>query len=71
MKALRFSPVAAGAAYAARRTVGQRAIRERFRDVHAANLVGAMEVGKRSRHAQHAVITARREPHGIGGLAQQ
>jgi hypothetical protein len=39
--------------------------------VHAANLVGAMEVGKRSRHAQHAVITARREPHGIGGLAQQ
>src|SRR5262245_2329497 len=39
--------------------------------MHAADLVGAVEVGERARHAQHAMIAARREPHGVGGVAQE
>ena len=39
--------------------------------MHAADLVGAVEVGERARHPQHAMIAARGEPHGVGGVAQQ
>ena len=39
--------------------------------MHAADCVGAVEVGERARDAQHAVIAARRQPHGLGGIAQQ
>lgn len=33
--------------------------------------VGAVEVGERAGDAQHAGVAARREPHGVGGLAKQ
>ena len=36
--------------------------------MHAADFFGAVEIGERARHAQHAMIAARREPHGIGGV---
>jgi hypothetical protein len=39
--------------------------------VDAADLVVALEVGERARDAQDAVIAARRQAHGVGGLAQQ
>ena len=35
-----------------------------------ADLVGAIEVGQRASDAQHAMIAARRQPHGLGGVAQ-
>ncbi len=37
----------------------------------ASDFIGAVEVGERAGNAQHAVVTARREPHRIGGFAQQ
>ena len=39
--------------------------------MHAPDFFRAVEIGQRARHAQHAMITARREPHGVGGVAQQ
>ena len=39
--------------------------------MHAADLVGAVEVGERARHPQHPVVAARRQPHGVGGVAQE
>jgi hypothetical protein len=36
----------------------------------AADLLGAVEVGQRARNAQHAMVTAGGEPHGIGRFAQ-
>ena len=39
--------------------------------MHAADFVGAVEIGERARHPQHPVITARRQPHGVGGIAQE
>jgi hypothetical protein len=39
--------------------------------MHAADLVGAVEVGKRVRHPQHAVIPAGGKPHRLRGIAQQ
>jgi hypothetical protein len=39
--------------------------------MHAADFFGAVEVGERARHPQHAMIAARGEPHGVGGVAQE
>jgi hypothetical protein len=39
--------------------------------MHAADLLGAVEIGERARDPEHPVIAARREMHGIGGVAQQ
>ena len=36
-----------------------------------ADLLGAVEVGKRAGDPEHAVIAARRQPHGLGGVAQE
>ena len=36
-----------------------------------ADFLRAVEVGERARDAQHAVIAARGQPHGLGGIAQQ
>ena len=36
-----------------------------------ADLFRAVEVGERAGHPQHAVIAARRQAHGLGGVAQQ
>ena len=51
--------------------VGERAIRQRLGEMHAADFVGAVEIGERARDPQHAMIAARREPHRVGGFAQQ
>ena len=51
--------------------VGQRAIGQGLGEMHAANRVGAVEIGERARHPQHAVIAAGGKPHGVGGIAQQ
>ena len=47
--------------------VGERAVGEGFGQMQAADLVGAVEVGKRARHPQHAVI-ARSEPVSENGF---
>ncbi len=39
--------------------------------MHAADLLGAVEIGERAGDPQHAVITARRQVHGVCGVAQQ
>ncbi len=39
--------------------------------MHAAHFVGAVEVGQCAGDPQHAMIAARGEPHGVGGVAQQ
>jgi hypothetical protein len=39
--------------------------------MHAADLVGAVEIGERARHPQHAMIAARRQPQGVGRVAQK
>ena len=39
--------------------------------MHAADFVGAVEIGERAGNAQHAMVAAGREPHRIGGFAQQ
>ena len=51
--------------------VGQRAVGERLGEMHPADLVGAIEIGERARDPQHAMIAARRQPHGVGGIPQQ
>src|SRR5260221_343657 len=38
---------------------------------YVADFFGAVEIGERARHPQHAMIAARRKPHGIGGVAQE
>src|SRR3954469_20624637 len=47
------------------------AVRERLGQVQAAHLVLTVEVGERARHLQHAMKAARREAHGVGGLADK
>jgi len=49
----------------------QRPIRQCFRQMQPADFVGSVEIGQRARDAQHAVIAARRQPHGFGRIAQQ
>ena len=39
--------------------------------MHAAARRGAVEIGERARDAQHAVIAARGEPHGVGGVVDE
>jgi hypothetical protein len=39
--------------------------------MYARDFVGAVEIGERALHPQHAVIAARGEPHGVGGVAQE
>ena len=51
--------------------VGERAVGQRFGEVHAADFVCAIEIGERARHAQHAMIAARGKPHRVGRFAQQ
>src|SRR5215510_16146019 len=51
--------------------VGEGAIGQRLGEVHAADLLRVVEVGERARDPQHAVIAARGQPHGVGGVAQQ
>jgi len=50
---------------------GERPVGQGFGQMQPADLVGAIEVGKRAGNAQHAMITACRQPHGLGGVAQQ
>src|SRR5260370_11623472 len=51
--------------------VGERAVGQGFGQMEPADLVGAIEVGQRPGDAQHAMIAACRQPHGLGGVAQQ
>jgi hypothetical protein len=51
--------------------VGQRAVGQRLRKMHAFHFVDAVEIGEGAGDAQHAVIAAGREPHRIGRFAQQ
>ncbi len=51
--------------------VGQRPVGQGLGEMHAADLVGAVEIGERACHPQHPVIAARREMHRIGGVAQE
>ena len=39
--------------------------------MHAADLLGVVEIGKRARNAQDAMISACGKPHGVSGIAQQ
>ncbi len=39
--------------------------------MHAADFVGAVEIGERARDAQHAMLAAGGQLHGGGGVAQQ
>jgi hypothetical protein len=57
--------------YAARRTSSASAIGQGFCQMDAADFVGAVEIGQRAGDAQHAMIAARGDPHGIGDVAQQ
>ena len=41
--------------------VDERAIRQRLGEMHARDFVRAVEIGERARHAQHAMIAARRQ----------
>ena len=34
-------------------------------------MLGVVEIGERARNSKHPVIAARRQPHGVGGIAQQ
>src|SRR5436190_2626004 len=52
-------------------TLRQRAIRQRFRKMQPSHALGLVEIGKRARHAQDAVIAARGKLHGLGGIAQK
>jgi hypothetical protein len=49
----------------------QRAVRQRLGQMQAADFFRAVEVGEGAGDAQHAMIAARRQPHGFGGVAQQ
>jgi hypothetical protein len=49
----------------------QRAIGQCLCQMQPADLFRAVEIGQRARDAQHAVIAARRQLHGFGGIAQQ
>ncbi len=51
--------------------VGERPVGQRFGQMHAADFFGAVEIGKRAGDPQNAVIAARRQGHGVGGIAQQ
>jgi len=39
--------------------------------MHAADLLGGVEIGERAGDTQHAVIAACRQAHRVGGVAQQ
>jgi hypothetical protein len=39
--------------------------------MQAADRLAAVEIGERARDPQHAMIAARRQAHGLGGIAQQ
>ena len=49
---------------------GERPVGQGFGQMQPADLVRAVEVGQRAGDAQHAMIAARRQPHGFGGVAQ-
>jgi hypothetical protein len=49
----------------------QRAIGQRFCQMQPSDLFRAVEVGQRARDAKHAMIAARGQLHGFGGVAQQ
>ena len=51
--------------------VGKRAIGQGFREVDAADLFRALEIGQRARHLEHAMIAARRQTHGRGGIGEE
>ena len=51
--------------------VGQRPVRQSFRQMHPADFLHAVEVGERPGDAQHTVVAAGRQPHGVGGFAQE
>src|SRR5260370_36460751 len=51
--------------------VGERAVGQGFGEMQPADFLRAVEIGERAGDAQHAVIAARRQPHGLGGVAQE
>jgi GTP cyclohydrolase IA len=51
--------------------IGERAVGQRLREVHAFHFIGPVEIGERAGNPQHAVIAAGRKPHRIGCFAQQ
>jgi hypothetical protein len=61
----------AGALSRAPDVISQRAIRQSFGQMQPADFFGAVEIGQRPRHAQHAMIAARGKPHGFRRIAQQ
>ena len=51
--------------------LSERAVGQRFGQMQPADFFRAVEIGQRAGDAQDAVIAARRQPHGFGGVAQQ
>ena len=51
--------------------IRQRAIRQRFGEMQPADFFRAVEIGEGARNAQHVVIAARGQLHGLGRIAQQ
>src|SRR5437764_3519658 len=51
--------------------VVQRPVGECFRKMRAADRLGAVEVGDGARDLEHAVISAGRKVHRLGGVPQQ
>src|SRR6185437_14234828 len=50
--------------------VGERAIGQSLRQVHAPDLFGTVEIGQRAGDTQYAMVAARRQAHAAGGVAQ-
>ena len=51
--------------------MGQTPVAECLRDVGALHRLRAGEIGDGAGHAQHPMITARRQPHGVCRIGQQ
>ena len=49
----------------------ERAIGQRLRQMQPADFLRAVEIGERAGDAEHAVIAARGQLHGLGGVAQK
>jgi hypothetical protein len=53
------------------RLVDARAVGQRLGEVDAPDPVLAVEIGEGARDLEHAMIAARRQPHRLGGIAQE
>jgi hypothetical protein len=64
-------PVGQSRSRRASQILGQRAVGQSFGQMQPADFFRAVEIGQRAGDAQHAMIAARRQPHGLGGVTQQ